>query len=35
VPGAALVELEGAGLIFNVEQPAAFSRAIRDFLSRA
>jgi 3-oxoadipate enol-lactonase len=35
VPGAALVELEGAGHISNLEQPAAFSRAIRDFLSRA
>jgi 3-oxoadipate enol-lactonase len=35
VPGAALVELEGAGHISNVEQPAAFTGAIRDFLSRA
>ena len=35
VPGAALVELEGAGHISNLEQPAAFSRAIRDFLSQA
>jgi 3-oxoadipate enol-lactonase len=34
VPGAALVELEGAGHISNVEQPAAFTGAIRDFLSR-
>jgi 3-oxoadipate enol-lactonase len=34
VPGAALVELEGAGHISNVEQPAAFTVAIRDFLSR-
>jgi 3-oxoadipate enol-lactonase len=32
VPGAGLVELEGAGHISNVEQPAAFSRAIRDFI---
>jgi 3-oxoadipate enol-lactonase len=34
VPGAELVELEGAGHIANVEQPAAFTRAIRDFLAR-
>jgi 3-oxoadipate enol-lactonase len=34
VPGAALVELEGAGHIANVEQPAAFTDAIRAFLSR-
>jgi 3-oxoadipate enol-lactonase len=32
VPGAGLVELEGAGHISNVEQPAAFTRAIRDFI---
>jgi len=35
VPGSALVELEGAGHIANVEQPAAFTRAVADFLSRA
>jgi 3-oxoadipate enol-lactonase len=35
VPGAALVELEGAGHISNVEQPAAFTGAIRDFLARS
>ena len=35
VRGAALVELEGAGHISNVEQPAAFTRAIRDFLNQA
>jgi 3-oxoadipate enol-lactonase len=35
VPGAALVELEGAGHISNVEQPAAFTAAVRDFLARA
>src|SRR5579871_2387189 len=34
VPGAALVELEGAGHISNVEQPKAFTGAIRDFLAR-
>jgi 3-oxoadipate enol-lactonase len=34
VPGAVLVELEGAGHISNVEQPEAFTGAIRDFLSR-
>src|SRR5205807_1088941 len=32
---AALVELEGAGHICNTEQPAAFTGAIRDFLSAA
>jgi 3-oxoadipate enol-lactonase len=35
VRGSALVELEGAGHISNVEQPAAFTRAVADFLSRA
>jgi 3-oxoadipate enol-lactonase len=35
VPGAALVELEGAGHISNVEQPAAFTGAVREFLARA
>jgi 3-oxoadipate enol-lactonase len=35
VPGAALTELEGAGHICNLEQPAAFTGAIRDFLSGA
>jgi 3-oxoadipate enol-lactonase len=34
VPGAALVEIEGAGHISNVEQPAAFTRAIRDFVTQ-
>ena len=34
VPGAELVELEGAGHISNLEQPAAFTRAIREFLGR-
>jgi 3-oxoadipate enol-lactonase len=34
VRGAGLVELAGAGHIANVEQPAAFTRAVRDFLSR-
>jgi 3-oxoadipate enol-lactonase len=33
VPGAGLVELEGAGHLSNLEQPAKFSRAIRDFLA--
>jgi 3-oxoadipate enol-lactonase len=32
VPGASLVELEGAGHLSNLEQPQAFSRAIRDFI---
>jgi 3-oxoadipate enol-lactonase len=35
VRGSALVELEGAGHISNVEQPAAFTRAVSDFLSQA
>ena len=35
VPGSALIELEGAGHISNLEQPAAFTGAIRDFLGRA
>ena len=35
VPGAGLVELEGAGHISNVEQPAAFTKAIQDFLKAA
>jgi 3-oxoadipate enol-lactonase len=35
VRGSALVELEGAGHISNMEQPAAFTGAIRDFLSPA
>jgi 3-oxoadipate enol-lactonase len=32
VTGSQLVELEGAGHLSNLEQPAAFSRAIGDFL---
>ena len=35
VRGSNLVELEGAGHISNVEQPAAFTRAVADFLSQA
>jgi 3-oxoadipate enol-lactonase len=35
VRGSALVELEGTGHISNLEQPAAFTRAIRDFLNQA
>jgi 3-oxoadipate enol-lactonase len=35
VRGAALVELEGAGHISNLEQPAAFTGALRDFLNKA
>jgi len=35
VRGSALVELEGAGHISNVEQPAAFTGAVVDFLSQA
>jgi 3-oxoadipate enol-lactonase len=32
VPGAGLLELEGAGHLSNLEQPQAFTQAIRDFL---
>jgi 3-oxoadipate enol-lactonase len=32
VPGAALVEIEGAGHICNVEQPVAFARAVSEFI---
>jgi 3-oxoadipate enol-lactonase len=35
IRGAALVELDGAGHISNLEQPAAFTGAVRDFLTRA
>jgi 3-oxoadipate enol-lactonase len=35
VRGAALLELEGAGHISNLEQPAAFTGAVQDFLTRA
>jgi 3-oxoadipate enol-lactonase len=35
VPGARLIEIEGAGHISNVEQPAAFTSALRDFLKAA
>jgi 3-oxoadipate enol-lactonase len=35
VRGAALIELEGAGHIANLEQPAAFTGAVREFLNRA
>ncbi len=35
VPGAVLVELEGAGHLSNLEQPAAFTRAIGDFMNGA
>ena len=34
VRGSALVELEGAGHIANLEQPAAFTGTVREFLSR-
>jgi len=33
VPGSRVVELEGAGHLSNLEQPARFSEAIRDFVS--
>jgi 3-oxoadipate enol-lactonase len=35
VPGAALLELDGAGHISNLEQPAAFTGAMKEFLGRA
>ena len=31
IPGARLVVIPGAGHVSNMEQPAAFNRAIRDF----
>ena len=34
VPGTHLVELDGAGHISNMEQPAAFTKAIADFVKR-
>lgn len=34
IPGAALVRIAGAGHLSNLEQPAAFTRALEDFLSR-
>ena len=33
IPGAKLVKLEGAGHLSNLEQPAPFANAIRDFLN--
>jgi 3-oxoadipate enol-lactonase len=33
LPGSKYVEIEGAGHISNLDQPAAFTRAVRDFLS--
>jgi len=35
VPGSRLVKLEGAGHLSNLEQPAAFTNAISDFLKSA
>src|SRR5499425_2455181 len=35
VPGAHMVKLEGAGHLSNLEQPAAFTNAISDFLKAA
>jgi 3-oxoadipate enol-lactonase len=32
VPGTRLVQLDGAGHISNMEQPAAFTKAIADFV---
>ena len=34
IPGAELAVLEGAGHLLNLEQPDAFNRALRNFLSR-
>jgi pimeloyl-ACP methyl ester carboxylesterase len=31
--GSKLIELEGAGHLSNLEQPAAFTNAIREFLT--
>jgi 3-oxoadipate enol-lactonase len=35
LPGSRYVELPGAGHISNMDQPQAFNRAIRDFLTTA
>jgi pimeloyl-ACP methyl ester carboxylesterase len=32
IPGATLVKLPAAGHLSNLEQPAAFTRALEDFL---
>jgi 3-oxoadipate enol-lactonase len=34
IPGAELVEIQGAGHLSNIEQPAAFNEAVLGFLSR-
>lgn len=34
IPGAELMVLDGAGHLLNLEQPDAFNRAVRNFLSR-
>jgi 3-oxoadipate enol-lactonase len=33
LPGSALIEIPGAGHIANVENPAAFTRALTEFLA--
>ena len=33
LPGSRYVELPGAGHISNLDQPEAFSRAVKDFLA--
>jgi 3-oxoadipate enol-lactonase len=35
LPGSRYVELKGAGHISNMERPAEFSQAIRDFIAAA
>jgi pimeloyl-ACP methyl ester carboxylesterase len=34
IPGAELVEIQGAGHLSNIEQPARFNEAVLDFLAR-
>ena len=34
VPGSGMVRLEGAGHLSNLEQPAAFNRALATFLNK-
>lgn len=34
IPGASFVEIPGAGHVSNLEQPTAFTEAVRDFLGR-
>jgi 3-oxoadipate enol-lactonase len=35
IPGARLVEIEGAGHLTNLEQPGRFNQAVLEFLKEA